>query len=234
MPRMIQARGKRCGRSMFTLVELLVVITIISVLAGMLLPVLSKAREAARRLDCMNRVRQIGMAFQQYADDHNGHFQYSGSTMWVDAYCTLSGSCQKPIASVYIGYYANDTDMRHQRSNIYRCPNLSFNVTYYYMSYGYNYFIGYQPASNRRNSHTTPSRTALLVEKQWDALTSTRPWYANYPVSWDGGARMRSFELGRALHNNEGISVAYLDTHVEFFRKEIPIDNPADPFFDKK
>jgi prepilin-type N-terminal cleavage/methylation domain-containing protein/prepilin-type processing-associated H-X9-DG protein len=62
------------GRAGFTLIELLVVVAVIAILAAILYPVFSQARDKARQAGCQSNLKQIGLAFDMYRQDYDGSF----------------------------------------------------------------------------------------------------------------------------------------------------------------
>ena len=104
-----------CKHKGFTLIELLVVIAIIAILAAILFPVFSRARDQANKATCTSNMRQIAIAVQMYSDNNNSVFPrgefwdidkpYTESYLWSSALC--------------IGPYLKET-------GVYRCPTDSF------------------------------------------------------------------------------------------------------------
>jgi prepilin-type N-terminal cleavage/methylation domain-containing protein/prepilin-type processing-associated H-X9-DG protein len=95
------ARPPRNGRAGFTLIELLVVIAIIAILAALLLPALAGARTKAQTVACLNNLKQIGLAWIMYADDHNGTLALPPGQGGIGAFDWVGGG---------LSYAANNTD----------------------------------------------------------------------------------------------------------------------------
>jgi prepilin-type N-terminal cleavage/methylation domain-containing protein/prepilin-type processing-associated H-X9-DG protein len=107
------------ARSGFTLIELLVVIAIIALLAALLLPALSRAKESARSSQCLSQMRQIGLAVRLYADGNNDEFPRSqhsafahGQLPWGRAIAPELGQKDQSWTNLLSGLYHCPSDPR--------------------------------------------------------------------------------------------------------------------------
>lgn len=98
----------------FTLVELLVVISVVAVLIALLLPALGNARDAARTVACMNNLRQTGVAYAVYGNDHQGIIPHGGNRFPTG----LSSYMQGRIFNIH----ANNSKARNIQEHVVYCP----------------------------------------------------------------------------------------------------------------
>ena len=207
----------------FTLIELLVVIAIIAILAAILMPALSNARERAQGTGCANNLKQLAMIYHFYAEDYRsylpcrdnlpgGFFVESGST--VDAKTWLDG---------VVAYYLNRQNASQEPVKLLRCPSEDAMVDIT-TNYGLNYRIATETVNNVTYGIMTsrflrPTRTAMLVENFGHLCYAPEATNPNRQHFTGTGSAIGPNRAAFFRHNGRA-AVAFLDSHIETRSKD--------------
>ena len=133
----------------FTLLELLVVMAIMAIMAGLLLPALGRAREQARRAVCTSNLKQIGVALHLYLNDYRDTFPVAQDPVSTDPYCWLwMGRGWRGLLESYLS--------REQR--VLHCPS-DLEAIEQWESTSYGYSLAFYHTPEQLSLMTTPAAT---------------------------------------------------------------------------
>ncbi len=236
------------ARRGFTLVEILVVIGIIALLAGIAFPVFSRARESGRTAVCSSNLKQLGLGFRQYVQDSGGRFPGTGAyTIWENSGQWVTGknnaaladlSEQKPVPAGCAPAACNKADVEKgalysyiRSTAVYSCPSNKDKESKL-LTYSMNCAIGFLGDVRIK----TPAEIVLLVdeEKANDGFffaAGSPDDKTLYPqgIKDDGKSTDKLAE-----YHNGGGNLLFVDGHVKFYPfNAFPLDKEKEGLANK-
>ncbi|MBI4026754.1 MAG: type II secretion system protein [Verrucomicrobia bacterium] len=190
----VKATPPRTGGGGFTLIELLVVIAIISILAALLMPALKRARDAAKSVNCMSNLKQLGLAAMLYANDNNRSFPHYNGHPTVPFWYSVGPD------SFFAGKYLYNRPTNSnalELGSVFDCPLLKDG--WGNLDHPYNSECLYVSL----NSIRSPSKKILFCDGAYYFINNDTPGTLPH---WDTAAR---------YHPNGKMNAVFVDGHVE-------------------